>query len=332
MRKLPLLLIPLFFVYAAQAQIERKSFVFPDRVSLEADSATDIDHPTQLARFEHVFTVLDEETVQAVRKSAYMQAFSEVTQKTLLSDEGHAHGSFIAGEENYVELFGPKDLDIDGPTCAPGLLGIGLNTERINGLEPIMHKLHKSSLPFEIRSFHRPMGNRQVDWFRGLALPSSLDGSVERSGKPETEIFISEYFPSYLDIPEANKPAAKGKDDIVSLRRYHQNDYYHRLMKNVCGLKLAITSEDWSVFKPMLESSGYKISEHNSGASATGDIDITLLFVQRENVGVRRIDFILNEGVHDKHIEILGHSRLEVASDAHAVWTFDPNPTDPLRK
>lgn len=163
MRKPCLLFITLLFVYSVQARVARKSSGSADSILFKADSATGINYATQPARFEHIFAVLDEETIQSVRKSAYMQVFSKVPQKTLISDEGHAYGSFIFGEENYVELFGPKDLDIDGPTCAPGMMGIGLNTGRINGLEPIMHKLDKSGLPFEIRSFRRPMGNHNVD-------------------------------------------------------------------------------------------------------------------------------------------------------------------------
>lgn len=317
-------MITLFFLHAVQAQSRNNIIVFPDGYWLEDTTTSAPSRPFQLARFEHVFAVLDEETAKVVANSAYLKIFSGIKQQTMVADEGHYRGIYIAGEENYVELFGPADLDLDGPPSTPGTMGIGLNTERVKGLEQIKLKLDKNGLSSKITSFHRTFGNNTVDWFRGLELNPPPNASPAKPDKPGTEIFIAEIQPGYFDVPEANKPASKGKDDLVSLRRYHQNDYQHKLMKSISGITLAITRKDWLVFRPMLLASGYKINEHNNEANVTGDVNMTFLFVPRENVGIRKIDFILNEGVYDKHIEILGRSRLEVGPESHAVWTFDP--------
>jgi hypothetical protein len=92
-------------------------------------------HPEPLARFAHVYAVFDDETAKVVASSAYLRDFSGLVAKTTREDEGHYHGRYILGRESYVELFGPADYDLDEPPAAVGLIGIGLNSEHVGGLE-----------------------------------------------------------------------------------------------------------------------------------------------------------------------------------------------------
>jgi hypothetical protein len=291
--------------------------------------ATGMAYPGAQARFEHVFTVLDAETAAAVADSGYLRDFSGLQAKTISSDEGHYHGLYISGRENFLELFGPADLNLDEKTPTPvGQVGIGLNVEQIDGLLRMKPLVEKNGVPVVMRTFHKSLGGRSVDWFKGLGPPSVMDGGVERSTLPQVEIFAAEFIPSYFDVPEANKPPSMGPDDVVSLARYHRRDFAGRLLNNITAVTLAITRDDWPTVRAMLVAAGYRISELRAGARATGDIVLSFQFVPRRQVGLRRVDFGLTSSPGIRHVEVLGHSRLEVGPRAEAVWTFEPRQAD----
>jgi hypothetical protein len=83
------------------------------------------------------------------------------------------------------------------------------------------------------------------------------------------EIFVAEIIPSYLDQPEANKPPALGPEDAHSLARYQRRDYASRLLKNITGVAMAITADDWKTFRAMLIGRGFRIAEDGAGARAS---------------------------------------------------------------
>jgi hypothetical protein len=279
--------------------------------------------PRQLARFEHVYTVLDQDTAQAIRDSAYLRDFCGVQEKTTQSDEGHYHGTYILGRENYVELFGPADVSLDGPPAAVGLIGMGLNTERLGGLEPLKRAIEENNLPVEIRTFHKTFNGRTVDWFKGLAPAKTLDNQAEKSPLPTAEIFVAEFIPSYFEVPEADKPPSLGPRDLVSLARYHRRDYAGKLLKNVTAVEVAITHEDWRALRATLAGAGYTLTEDGTEARAAGDVELKFQFVDRpQQMGLRRVNFSLNSKPGTQHVEVLGRSRLVVGPGANAVWTF----------
>jgi Family of unknown function (DUF5829) len=280
--------------------------------------------PHLLARFDHVFGVLDEGTARAIAGSAYLRDFSGFYEKTTVADEGHYHGIYLMGRESFVELFGPADLNLDGPPAAVGLVGIGLATEQVGAIERMEPLVEKNGLSVGLQTFHKVFGGQKVDWFKGLGPADSLNGDIEKSPIPNVEVFASEFIPSYFEVPEANKAPSMGPDDVISVARYNRRDYADRLLKDVSGATLAVTREDWSKLRAMLVAGGFHVSVGSAGARASGDVVLNFLFVPREQVGLREIDFALNSKTGMRHVEILGRSRLVVGPRAEAVWTFEP--------
>lgn len=278
----------------------------------------------QSAKLEVVYAVLDADTAKAIADSPYLRDFSGKVQETMQgSDEGHYRGIYIFGRENYVELFGPADINLDGPRAAAGCAGLELNVERVGGLAQLKPRVQQNGLTVDIRTFHRDFKGRTVDWFKSLATPAQLS-ATNQCLTPTTEVSIEEYVPSYLEAPEANKPASQGPEDVVSRARYHHNDYTAQLVQAISGVKLAIRRKDWPAMKAMLAAADYRITETRTGAQAVGDVHVTLMFVSDQQTGLREVDFQLNSTPGTRHVQMLGHSRLVVGPTAQAVWSFEP--------
>lgn len=277
-----------------------------------------------LAPFSHVFAVLDESTAKAIAGSPYLHDFSGLQEKTMVSDEGHYHGIYLFGRETYVELFGPADTNLDGPPSAVGMVGMGLQVEQIGGTERMKAAVEKNGQPVEQQTFHKAFGERKVDWYRGLGFPDPPGSETGKSPAPRAMIFAAEFIPSYFEVPEANKAPSLDATDTISRARYQRRDYAARLLQNVSAVDVAITREDWPMFRAMLAGGGFRTTETGTGARAVGNIVATFQFVPREQMGLRRVAFVLNSKPGAQHIEVLGRSQLTVGPGAAAVWTFAP--------
>jgi hypothetical protein len=281
-------------------------------------------NPKLIARFEHVYALLDAQTARAVSESDYLRNFCGLEQRTITSDEGHYRGMYLFGRDSYVELFAPGNTSLDKKDGGfDHLVGIGLNTERLGRLEQLKPAIEHNGLEIGIRTYHKNLGGQNVDWVRQLAAVADDNATPG----PNVQIFVAEYVPSYMDNPEADKAPSLGPDDVVSVARYlRRGNYRNRLLKNISAAHVAITREDWPRMRAILAGAGFRISESRSDARAVGDVPLSFQFVEPKHIGLQRVNFILNSRPGSRHVELIGRSRLVVGPEAEAVWTFYPAP------
>ena len=185
-------------------------------------------------------------------------------------------------------------------------------------MDALEQRLRAAGLPTTVTMERRRFKTREVDWYRQLALVSA---------RPEQDINSSiwamEYVPSFFDDPEAGKEAAEGPGDVISRERYLDDGYADHLMRDVTGLELAVSNDDVPAIEAMLRAAGFQVSRNAATLTAHGsDFDCVIDVVPAAEIGLRRVEFVLNRAVRSPHVETIGHSTLTVGPRRHAVWTF----------
>jgi hypothetical protein len=277
--------------------------------------------PTR-AGFDHFYAVMDEATVRAIETSEYLREFADVEVKTTNSSAGHYRGLYLNGRETSVELFAPAGYDLDAPPAPVGKLGLAVSTEQVGGVTQLQTAMADEGAPAEVSTVRATLAGRTVDWF--LSLTPLAPAPPTAPGQPSVEIWAMEYLESYFDA--ARKEPPEGDRDRISRERYRRDDYRQHMMRDVTGLTMAVTAEDWAGLRPLLSAAGMAISEGDGEAQASANARLRFIFVPRRLVGLRQLEFALNSAPASMRIEQLGRSRLTVGPGAYAVWTFGPRP------
>jgi len=116
-----------------------------------------------------------------------------------------------------------------------------------------------------------------------------------------------QYVPSYFDLPEAMKEAPEGPNDLVSRERCLNDGYKQYLMRDVRAVELAIEQADAADIETILRAGGFPVNRSRSGLSADDpDVDLELVFVSPDGIGLRRIDFVLNRTLSERRAETIG--------------------------
>ncbi|WP_320783872.1 DUF5829 family protein [Streptomyces sp. CRN 30] len=269
----------------------------------------------RLLYFNHAYGVFDRETADAIENSAYLREFANFTVRTTTGADGQTWtGRYLMGRETYVELFGVGDLPGQDGTLGSG--GLGVSTERSGDLDTVSERLTAlgtTPIPFlQTRDFGDGV---PVPWFDALLTTETYDAFGA---------WAMEYRPEYFADPRGNTEPASGPGD-VGRERYLSDDYAGHLMRDVTGVRLAVTEGDLADTLPLLRAGGFDLRSPEGGGVVAKDGMTTLRFdvVPREEAGLRHLSFSLNHSVTERHVEQLGNSTLVVGPGAGAEWSFD---------
>ncbi|MEG8276839.1 DUF5829 family protein [Streptomyces sp. AHA2] len=269
----------------------------------------------QLLFHNHAYGVLDRETADAIEHSAYLRDFANFQVRTTTGVDGQTWtGRYLMGRETYVELFGVGD--VPGKDGTLGAAGLGVSAERKGGLEQVIARLREEGVPDPVRF-------RQTRDF-GDGVPVPWFDAVFTTG--EYDLFGAwgmEYLPEYFADPRSNtEPAAYPGD--VGRERYLPDAYREHLMRDVTGIRLAVTARDLANTVPLLEAGGFRVRSVEGGGVVAEGGGTALRFdvAPLDRVGLKRIDLSLNRAVPHRHVERIGHSGLVVGPGPRAVWTF----------
>jgi hypothetical protein len=278
-----------------------------------AHAADDGGGGRQLLFYNHAYGVLDRETADAIEHSAYLRDFANFQVRTTTGSGGRTWtGRYLLGRETYLELFGVGDLPGKDGTLGAG--GMGVSADRAGDLATVTARLReRGGDPVEFPQTRDFGDGVPVPWFDAVFTTDRYD------------LFGAwgmEYRPEYFADPRgATEPAAHPGD--VGRERYLSDGYRDRLMRDVTGVRIAVTPGDLAATVPLLEAGGFAVRSVPGGVVAKGG-GTTLRFdaVPLDQVGLRQVEMSLNRPVPDRHVERLGHSRLTVGPGARAVWTF----------
>jgi hypothetical protein len=268
----------------------------------------------QLLHFNHAYGVFDRATADAIEHSDYLRAFANFQVRTTTGAGGETWtGRYLMGRETYLELFGVGD--VPGQDGTLGSAGMGVSTEREGDIAAVTRRLRDLGVanPVTFRQTRDFGDGKPVPWFDAVFTTEQYDAF---------SAWAMEYLPAYFADPRSNTEPPSHPGD-VGRERYLNDDYRDHLMRDVTGVRIAVTARDLAATVPLLRAGGFVVREGTGGAVALrGGTTLTFTAVPREHAGVRRIELSLNHPVAYRHVEVLGHSRLVVGPGARAVWTF----------
>ncbi|MFI6376292.1 DUF5829 family protein [Streptomyces sp. NPDC050546] len=279
-------------------------------------AARTTDAGRQLLFYNHAYGVLDRETADAIEHSAYLRDFADFQVRTTTGSGGQTWtGRYLMGRETYLELFGVGDLP--GKDGTLGAAGTAVSTERKDDLTTVLARLREQGVgdPVEFRQTRDFGDGVPVPWFDAVFTTDQYD------------LFGAwgmEYRPEYFADPRGNtEPAAHPGD--VGRERYLPDAYRDHLMRDVTGIRLAVTARDLANTVPLLKAGGFAVRSLADGGVVAKGGGTTLRFdaVPLDQVGLRQVEMSLNGPVSYRHEERIGHSTLAVGPGPRAVWTFD---------
>ncbi|MER7898773.1 DUF5829 family protein [Streptomyces sp. NPDC096046] len=270
----------------------------------------------QLLFYNHAYGVLDRATADAVEHSSYLRDFADFQVRTTTGSGGQTWtGRYLMGRETYFELFGVDD--VPGKDGTLGAAGLGVSTERAGDLATVIERLRKAGVsdPVEFRQTRDFGDGVPVPWFDAVFTADRYD------------LFGAwgmEYRPEYFADPRGNTEPASHPGD-VGRERYLSDAYRDHLMRDVTGVRLAVTAHDLAGTVPLLKAGGFAVRSLPGGAVVAKGGGTTIRFdaVPLDQVGLKRVEMSLNRSVPVRHVERIGHSALVVGPGTHAVWTFE---------
>jgi hypothetical protein len=95
------------------------------------------------------------------------------------------------------------------------------------------------------------------------------------------------------------------------------------MMRDVRSLELAVRRGDVPAMDAMFRAAGFRVTRTTATLEARGpDFDLLITIVPPAEIGLRRVEFVLNGAVRSRHVETIGRSTLVVGPGRRAVWTF----------
>jgi hypothetical protein len=271
-------------------------------------------HGRQLLFFNHAYGVLDRETADAIEGSAYLREFANFQVRTTTGAGGQTWtGRYLMGRETYLELFGVGDLP--GQDANLGSGGMGVSTERAGDLATVLGRLREQGVePVEFQQTRDFGDGVPVPWFDAVFTTAEYDAFGA---------WGMEYRPEYFADPRSNTEAPSRPGD-VGRERYLSDDYRDHLMRNVTGIRLAVTERDLAASVPLLRAGGFVVRPAPGGGTVASRGGTTIRFdaVPLDQVGLRQVRMSLNQPVGYRHEERIGRSTLVVGPGPGAVWTF----------
>lgn len=276
-------------------------------------SPREAQHAGQLLFFNHMYTVLDRETADAIENSAYLREFANFQLKTSTGADGTTwSGRYLLGRSTYLELFGEGDLP--GQDAAFGSGGMGLSTENAGQLPTVRQRLVDQGVTPTDFDQTRDFGDGvPIPWFDAVFTTTAYD---------KFSPWAMEYRPEYFADPRSDTEPASHPGD-VGRERYLNDDYQDHLMRDVSGVQIAVSQRDLDSTVPLLQAGGFSVHTTGGGSVIATHGGTTIrLDPTTGAAGARRVDMSLNHMVLYRHVEHIGRSTLTVGPGFGAVWTF----------
>lgn len=264
-----------------------------------------------LARFNHVYAVLDDATAAAVAASPTLADTVGRAAASVQAGDGSAwSGRYLVGRETYVELFSPQGL----ANAVPGRTGLALSPDRTGGLDEIAGGAHgASSLRTVAGERSRLVDGQVLPWFRTLAPAREADRMV---------VWLMEYLPEFMATTGRPAPSFDGD---VSRRRYNAASGGTGRIRDVTRVEVAATREDVEAAAAVFTMAGLRVSRGVDRICAhDGTTTLVLHASAADDAGLRQVDFALTAYLPGPRVEALGRSVLVVGPGALARWTFEP--------
>lgn len=244
----------------------------------------------------HIWSVVNRSTYEFIKNSPFIKELAYCYEQTNAADGQIGwEGFYIRGKHTFIELFYPQER-----YKAVGLSGVGLGFDQHGNLKNCFKSFKEKFPKAEYQSFKR----NGAAWFDYVAVNGSYYGNGH-------SLWIMEYSPEYF---------SENQND-VSREHYNKAAYDpEKLLQDITGLSIALSSQDQEILSSYLIQSGFKKSLGKIFTNSSG-INIQILDESSSQKGICQIKLILNRSQSTKQIIQLGDSILEIEGDK-ATWNF----------
>jgi hypothetical protein len=248
------------------------------------------------ALLDHVYTVVDTATADAVEHSGWLPRISQLDVQVVQSGDRSWRGRYLRGRRTYVEIFGPDDL-ADAPDHA---CGVGLATRRRGDLEVMSGRMGGAAdRGTTTREFDGEVG----PWFDYLEVGG--DASI-----------LSTWVMEYLRDPT---------DDARRIARFDEWAVAATgpVLGDLTRVEIDAVPGDIDRALPLLRAAQLRVRGGDDGVMASdGHATIVLRSRPAARAGMRRLEFRLANPPDEVVVDELGRSTLTLGPDGQAIWEF----------
>jgi hypothetical protein len=260
--------------------------------------------------FNHLIKVLENETMDALRKSEFMvNEFAAFSTNTVKADHGRSWtGTYVFGKHTYIEFFAPNRQ------WKLNYYGVALGMEEEGGTDVAFQKL-KKGFPGKVgrMTAKRLVNGALIPWYKAMGFKGPLSSSTPR-------VWTMEYLRSFMD---SQKPPSLSEEDEISRERYLRPlfDPRRRLL-DVVGATLALGAEKRN-FLRFLGSLGYQIRTARVGGEAKGHgFTFTVVPKSSSMEGIIGVKMVLQNPLAKATKLRIGPSSILRINGRNAHWTF----------
>jgi hypothetical protein len=244
----------------------------------------------------HVFAVLDPETVAAIEADPFVnEQLGKLAKQTTQMEGLTFTGLYLYGRETYLELFSPD------PQSPLGMLGIGLGVDRAGGLARLAKRVRAAGHPF-----FTTLARRQDE--AGKLIPWFQSGGTKAEGPEEPlNLWVMEYL--------------GGRPRLAALAKTHLPE---RLIRDLRAVELMGTAKERDYLATTLAAWGWSVRREGDTMIASNHEGTELRFTaDPTRRGLLAVRFALMRAV-SREERVLGKSTLVLGPSAEALWRFAP--------
>lgn len=269
-------------------------------------------NPVTPVYLNHLYIVLDKQTYDDIAASEFMRnQFADFEQKTTVASGGRSWtGTYIRGEQTYIELFNPENKQ----GYKQGRSAIGFGVEQSGGIEIVQNQLSRVGGKVEHGLNSRKINEQEIPWFHLVYVeyPDSTSEFVR---------WVMEYHKDYQGARYSDlKPGENG----ITRRQYLMRDYKpERYLKNISEVTIALDKQEADRFTKELTAFNYKIETHGTMKICVGS-DIKLIIVPKvdSTEGIKQIKMSLAREKKSQKIYKFGTHSILRFSGRTATWTL----------
>ena len=264
----------------------------------------------------HVYTVLDSETFEAIRHEPFVSdGFAATESQTTQSDGSSWTGFYLYGDVSYLELFEPE-----GAGEAVGDSGIGFGVETPGAIDRLATRAQADGYVIEVDDSTAEVDGEQIPWFRSAEVKGATAAS------PLSE-WVMEYQPEYMTYGLGLAPT---EPVDISRRTYLSSKFrVGQLMQRLRSVRLAMPPEDREAFAVAALLYGWTLRRDGEAIVADGPEATTIEIVgDSEKHGLVELTIGLARKPEAQREIQIGHSTLIIGPDERCGGWSDSQTKD----
>lgn len=234
--------------------------------------------------FNHLYFVIDSIALDAINSSDFVSnELVAVENRTTEANGQTWTGTYLYGDENYIEFFDSAGLSGIYGIVPEGIGGIAFSVNKVGNLDTLRSQLEKTYV-LDTFTRKRNYGDKIIPWFKSL----SVNDSIFNSSTLLTT-WVMEYKKEYFD----HNGFIHENDSL--LRKNYLLDFdekrKNKIIKRFSGITLALNQSETQFYKKWFTSIGYEEASPGQYKSPEGFLVILKPRKPTDKMVIKSISF-----------------------------------------